>query len=111
VEAPERYRFGAVEVDFAGCLARRGGAVVDLTPLEFKLLEMMVRARGRVFSREQLIDHVWGKGVSITDRVVDNHIMNLRRKLEENPAEPRYFMSARGLGYRFENPEENLTQT
>jgi DNA-binding response OmpR family regulator len=108
---PERYRFGDVEVDFAGCLARREGAVVDLTPLEFKVLATLIRARGRVFSREQLIDQVWGKGVSITDRVVDNHIMNLRRKLEENPAEPRYLMSARGLGYRFENSEENLMQT
>jgi len=110
-ETPPRYRFGPVEVDFAGFQARRSGAVVDLTPIEFKMLAMMVRSPGRVFSREQLIDHVWGKGVSITDRVVDNHIMNLRRKLEENPAEPRYFVSARGLGYRFENPEENLTQT
>jgi DNA-binding response OmpR family regulator len=108
-EAPERYRFGAIGMDFAACQARRAGVAVELTPLEFKVLAVLVRARGRVFSREQLIDQVWGKGVSITDRVVDNHIMNLRRKLEDNPAEPRYLVSARGLGYRFENPEENQT--
>jgi DNA-binding response OmpR family regulator len=110
-ERPARYRFGAVEVDFSGCLARRAGVAVDLTPLEFKLLATLIQARGRVFSREQLIDQVWGRGVAITDRVVDNHIMNLRRKLEENPAAPRYLVSARGMGYRFENPEENLMQT
>jgi len=54
---------------------------------------------------------VWGEGVSITDRVVDNHIMNLRRKLEDNPADPRYLVSARGLGYRFEDSNENLTES
>jgi len=91
---------------------RRSGAAVELTPLEFKVLATMIRSTGRVFSRAQLIDEAWGRGVAITDRVVDNHIMNLRRKLEENPAEPRYLISVRGLGYRFENPEkpdENLT--
>jgi DNA-binding response OmpR family regulator len=47
----------------------------------------------------------------VTDRVVDNHILNLRRKLEDTPAEPRYLLSIRGLGYRFENPDHNLTKT
>jgi DNA-binding response OmpR family regulator len=58
-----------------------------------------------------LIERVWGKGISITDRVVDNHILNLRRKLEEKPAEPKYLLSVRGLGYRFGDPAENLTET
>jgi two-component system alkaline phosphatase synthesis response regulator PhoP len=107
-EAAERYQFGVIDVDFAACLVRRAGATVDLTPLEFKVLATLIRGRGRLFSREQLIDEAWGRGVSITDRVVDNHIMNLRRKLEENPAEPRYLKSVRGLGYRFENPDDNL---
>jgi DNA-binding response OmpR family regulator len=111
VEQPERYRFGEVEVDFAGCVARRQGATVDLTPLEFKVLAALIRARGRLLARDQLIDQAWGPGVSITDRVVDNHIMNLRRKLEASPAEPRYLLSVRGLGYRFENPEENVMKT
>jgi len=110
-EATARYRFGNIDVDFDACVVRRKGAAVDLTPLEFKVLSALIHARGRLLTRDQLIAEVWGHGVSITDRVVDNHIMNLRRKLEENPAQPRYLVSARGLGYRFENPEENLTET
>jgi len=63
-----------------------------------------------LLSRSQLIDAVWGAGTAITDRVVDNHVMNLRRKLEEQPAEPRYLISSRGLGYRFENPDNGQTE-
>jgi DNA-binding response OmpR family regulator len=109
-EHPTLYRFGAVEVDAARCLARRAGATVDLTPLELKVLVALIQAGGRLLSRDQLISQVWGAGVAISDRVVDNHIMNLRRKLEDTPAEPRYLLSVRGLGYRFENPEENGTE-
>jgi len=111
VEAPQVSRFGSVEVDFTRGVAKRAGAAVELTPLEFKVLAALIQARGRLLSRDQLIAQVWGEGVSITDRVVDNHIMNLRRKLEDNPADPRYLVSARGLGYRFEDPQENLTET
>lgn len=108
---PELYRFGNVEVDFARCTARRAGLPVDLTPLEFKVLAALIEARGRLLSRDQLIEAAWGRGVSITDRVVDNHMLNLRRKLEEKPAEPRYLLSVRGLGYRFEDPEQNGMET
>jgi DNA-binding response OmpR family regulator len=101
----EVYRFGVITVDFARCLALRDGVDVCLTPLEFKLLATLIRSRGRLLSRNQLIDAVWGAGTAITDRVVDNHVMNLRRKLEDQPAEPRYLLSSRGLGYRFENPD------
>jgi DNA-binding response OmpR family regulator len=110
-EPKRRYRFGTIDVDFESCVVRRAGAPVELTPLEFKVLSALMHASGRLLTRDRLISEVWGHGVAITDRVVDNHIMNLRRKLEENPAEPRYLVSARGLGYRFENPEENLTET
>jgi DNA-binding response OmpR family regulator len=106
----ETYRFGTIEVDFARCRALRSGADAALTPLEFKLLATLIRARGRLLSRSQLIDAVWGAGTAITDRVVDNHVMNLRRKLEEHPAEPRHLISSRGLGYRFENPDESQTE-
>jgi DNA-binding response OmpR family regulator len=110
-ERAEVYRFGEVEVDFARCLARRAGAMVELTPLEFKLLAALIQARGRLLGRDQLIGQVWGNGVSITDRVVDNHMLNLRRKLEARPGEPRYLLSVRGLGYRFADPAENETET
>jgi DNA-binding response OmpR family regulator len=111
IEELLHYRFGSVDVDFGRAVVRRGGASLDLTPLEFKVLAALIRANGLLLSREQLIEQVWGAGVSITDRVVDNHILNLRRKLEDTPASPRYLISVRGLGYRFANPEEDLTET
>jgi two-component system alkaline phosphatase synthesis response regulator PhoP len=108
---PHLFTFGSVEVDFARGTARRGKAAIALTALEFKVLGALIEAKGRFLSRERLIEQVWGHGVSITDRVVDNHIMNLRRKLEEKPTEPRFIVSVRGLGYRFEDSENNLTKT
>jgi len=110
-ERPQSYAFGNVRVDFARGVAHRGKSAINLTALEFKVLGALIEARGRFLSRDQLIEQVWGHGVSITDRVVDNHIMNLRRKLEPKPAEPRHIVSVRGLGYRFENAEDNLTKT
>jgi DNA-binding response OmpR family regulator len=109
-EVPKRHRFGDVDVDFDRGLVRRGGVAVDLTALELKVLQALIEARGRLVSREQVIEQVWGPGVSITDRVVDNHMLNLRRKLEAVPGDPRYLLSVRGLGYRFENPSESLTE-
>jgi two-component system alkaline phosphatase synthesis response regulator PhoP len=102
-EAPDLYRFNDLEVDFNRCEVRRTGKHVDLTPIEYKLLTVLIRSRGRLLSREQLLDAVWGAGSSPTDRVVDNHMMNLRRKIEPQPHSPRHLLSVRGLGYRFED--------
>ena len=99
---PEVFRFSGTEVDFARGEVRRGGARVDLSALEFKLLTVFVRSRGRVLTRDQLLDGAWGRGVSLNDRVVDNHIVSLRRKLEPDPSRPRHFLNLRGLGYRFD---------
>ena len=101
-DVTEVARFGDVEVNFARCDVRRGGQPVDLSALEFKLLTAFVRSRGRVLTREQLLDEAWGRGVVLNDRVVDNHIVGLRRKLEVDPAKPRHFLNIRGLGYRFD---------
>jgi DNA-binding response OmpR family regulator len=101
-DRPEIYVFGDVEIDFARGELRRGGRAVELTPLEFKLLGAFVRARGRVFSRDQLMDAAWGPGTFASARVVDNHIANLRKKIETDPTEPRYLRNVRGLGYRFD---------
>jgi DNA-binding response OmpR family regulator len=98
----EIYRFGDTEVDFARAEVHRGGTVVDLSAIEFKLLSTFVRGRGRLFTRDQLLDAVWGPGVSLNDRVVDNHIVSLRRKIEAVPAEPKHLKNIRGLGYRFD---------
>ena len=101
-EAADVYRFGDIEVDRGRGELRRGGASVDITSTEFKLLSAFVRHRGRVLSRDQLLNEAWGPGTFLSDRVVDNHIVSLRRKIETDPGDPAYLVSVRGLGYRFD---------
>jgi DNA-binding response OmpR family regulator len=96
------YRFGDAEVDVGRCELRRAGKPVDLTALEFKLLAALIRGGGKVLSRAQLLDLVWGHDTFVTDRVVDNHVVTLRKKVEPDPSKPRYIVSVRGLGYRFD---------
>jgi two-component system alkaline phosphatase synthesis response regulator PhoP len=101
-EPVDIFRFGDAEVDFTRGEVRRAGHPVDLTALEFRLLTTFVKNRGRLLSREQLLDAVWGHGISINGRVVDNHIVSLRRKVEPEPADPKFLVNVRGLGYRFD---------
>jgi DNA-binding response OmpR family regulator len=101
-DSEECYRFGEVEVDFRRGELRRRGVPVDLTPIEFKLLTLFVRAPGRLMSRERLIEGAWGAETFTSDRIVDNHIANLRKKIETDPADPRYLRNVRGMGYRFD---------
>ena len=100
--AVETYRFGEVEVDFERGELRRNGQALELTPIEFKLLALFVRERGRVMSRDRLLAGAWGPDTYASDRIVDNHIANLRRKIEPDPANPIYLRNLRGLGYRFD---------
>ncbi len=99
---PDLYAFGDVVVDFTRCELKRGGRSVETTALEFKLLTAFVRRRGRVLKRQELIDEVWGRDVFVTDRVVDNQVTNLRKKIEPEPSRPQYLVSVRGFGYRFD---------
>jgi len=101
-EAEPVHRFGDCEVDFDRAELRRAGGRTDLTAIELKMIQMFLRNQGRVLTREQVIDEVWGRDVAITDRVVDTHVVKLRRKSEPDPAEPRHVVSVRGIGYRFE---------
>ena len=87
---------------------RRNGEAVELTPLEFKLLAIFIRSAGRVLSRERLLAGAWGADTFASDRIVDNHIANLRKKIEPDPANPRYLRNIRGLGYRFDGA--NVTE-
>jgi two-component system alkaline phosphatase synthesis response regulator PhoP len=96
------FRVGDAVVDFERAEVRRGTSVAQLTPLEFKLLQLFVRAQGRILTRDQLIDGAWGPGTFVSERVVDNHIGSLRRKLEPESGEPRHLKNIRGLGYRFD---------
>lgn len=95
-------RIGAVEVDFDRGEIRRGAETTPLTPIEFRLLQIFVRGRGRILTREQLIAEAWGPSTFVSARVVDNHIGSLRKKLEPDAQEPRYLLNIRGLGYRFD---------
>jgi DNA-binding response OmpR family regulator len=99
--ASEVYTFGRAAVDFGRCELRRDGALVPLTPVEFRLLAAFVASRGRVLSRQQLLDRVWSD-TNCGDRVVDTHVANLRKKIELDPTEPRHLVSVRGMGYRFD---------
>lgn len=103
-EAPpaDIYSFGNVEIDFARGEIRRGEHKMEATALELKLLKAFVDMRGRILSRSQLLDAAWGDQTFVTDRVVDSHVMELRRKIEPDPAKPQYLVSVRGLGYRFD---------
>src|SRR5439155_21110853 len=101
--APSVVRVGDADVDFARGEVRRGGHVMPLTPLEFRLLQAFLRARGRILTREQLIADAWGPNTFVSDRVVDKHIGSLRKKLEPDAAAPRYLRNVRGLGYRFDD--------
>jgi two-component system alkaline phosphatase synthesis response regulator PhoP len=90
-------RFGDVEVDETRAEVRRAGQLVEVTPLEFKLLVTFLRRRGHVLSRDQLIDLAWGRDTYVTERAVDAHIVNLRRKVGAD-----VIASVRGMGYRFD---------
>jgi DNA-binding response OmpR family regulator len=96
------YSFGDAELDFERAELLVNGAPVDLTRLEFKLLEFFIRSKGRILTRERLLEGVWGPETYASDRIVDNHIANLRRKVEPDPANPRYLLNVRGMGYRFD---------
>jgi DNA-binding response OmpR family regulator len=101
-ETPEIYRFGDAEVDFTRCELRRAGEAVEMTPIEFKLLTTFIRHRHHALGRDRLLDEVWGRETFVTDRVVDTHITNLRKKIEPRPREPQFLISVRGIGYRFD---------
>jgi DNA-binding response OmpR family regulator len=101
-DLPETVRFGHVEVDPARGVVHVGGKIVELTAMEFKLLLAFVKNRGHVLSRDRLIDLAWGSDTYITERAVDAHIVNLRRKIEPGAAEPRHIVAVRGMGYRFD---------
>jgi DNA-binding response OmpR family regulator len=100
--AKSMYCFGEVEVDFLRAVVKRRHTALELTAIEFKLLRAFIQARGRILSRQQLLDQAWGGDVTVTERVVDNHVANLRRKIETEPASPKFLISVRGLGYRFD---------
>ena len=92
---------GHIEIDPERRSARRFGQNVELTLKEFDLIELLMRNPGKVYSREQLLDLVWGYDYQGDIRTVDVHIRRLREKLERNPAAPEYIITKWGVGYYF----------
>jgi len=92
---------GQLELDSTSYEVRMAGKPVPLTATEFKLLEFLMTRPGAVFSRDQLLDAVWGQGRAVTARSVDVYILRLRQKIEADPASPSYIRSVRGFGYSF----------
>jgi len=98
---PETYEFGNVTIDFSRHEVKSAGELLDLTTKELDLLRFFIQKEGQVLSRSDLLDHVWGVDSSPSTRTVDNFIVRLRRHFEQDPANPRHFLSVRGVGYRF----------
>ena len=94
-----------VAVDFESMTGRRGNATFPLTPKESALLRFLAANEGKAVSRDTLLECVWGIDCEITTRSVDQHMVRLRQKLENDPANPRFLHTVHGVGYRFEKPE------
>ncbi len=97
----ERYEFGDVEVDFKKFETTRDGRVVDLTIREYALLRFLIEHRDRALSRFDILTEVWGGEADVFPRTVDTHVANLRKKLEDDPSDPRHILGVRSIGYRF----------
>src|ERR1700722_4504855 len=98
----ETIQLGELEIDIASMTVRVQGKAVLTTVREFRLLEYLARHRGRVFTRDQLLDAVWKEGSFVTPRSIDVFVRRLREKIEIDPRHPRYLKTLRGIGYRFE---------
>ena len=92
-----------ISVDESTRRAEVSGRALELTKVEFDLLACMVNAPGRVFTRAQLIERVWGGGFAITDRTIDTHMKGLRRKITDAGGDANLVETVRGVGYRYEN--------
>jgi DNA-binding response OmpR family regulator len=100
---------GGVQLDRSSCQARLNGTLLNLTATEFRLLEFLMSRPGVVFSREQLLNAVWGQDRAITDRAVDVYVLRLRQKIETDPTNPALIHSVRGFGYTFEARASNAS--
>jgi len=100
-KGPTQYCFGDVKIDFEKFIAVRKGRPLDLTPREFDILRLLIQCRGEVVTRDRLLDEVWGYKAYPDTRTVDTHILKLRQKLEDDPANPRHILTIYGEGYKF----------
>ena len=109
--SPSVLKFQDIEIDANAMQLRVKGELVTTTATEFRLLDYLARHPGRVFSRDQLLDAVWGDARFVTPRSVDVYVRRVREKIEVDADEPRYLKTMRGAGYRFEMPKQPQGQT
>ena len=106
---PPLIRFEHIEIDASAMQLRVDGELVTTTATEFRLLDYLARHPGRVFSRDHLLDAVWGDARFVTPRSVDVYVRRIREKIEADAETPRYLKTMRGAGYRFEIPKAALS--
>lgn len=97
----DRVAFGDVDIDFKGYEVRKAGKQVELTAKEFSLLRLLVSHPDEVLRRDTILNEVWGDDWDVFPRTVDTHVAHLRRKLEDDPADPKHITNVRGVGYKF----------
>jgi DNA-binding response OmpR family regulator len=104
----KKFSYKGLELDLERNNITINGRPVMLTPYEFRLLQTLMTSPGHVFSREKLMDQLYGlEGVSVVDRTIDVHIGKLREKLEKDPSQPEYILTVRGFGYKFADPDDD----
>jgi two-component system alkaline phosphatase synthesis response regulator PhoP len=97
----DAFRFGEIAIDFKRAEVTKNKKTIELSAMEFKLLQYLIENRGNVHSRDHLLDAVWGYDAMPSTRTVDVHIAWLRQKLEENPRHPHFIQTVHGFGYKF----------
>ncbi|MHC4143338.1 MAG: response regulator transcription factor [Planctomycetota bacterium] len=95
------YRFGSVEIDFKKYEVKKNGQPVYLTSLEFSLIGFLIKHKDQVLDRSAILDGVWGDDVYVLPKTVDTHVGHLRKKIEDDPANPKHIIGVRGIGYKF----------
>lgn len=95
------FKYEELRINYESCTVQVQGRIINLSPTELKILFFLTRNPGRVYSRNQILDHVWGDDTFITDRAVDVHIRRLRNQIEQDMENPRYVLTVRGFGYKF----------
>ena len=106
LHTPEEIQYGDLKIEPAKRKVTRDGASLELTAKEFDLLVLLAQHPGRAYNRQELLDQVWGYQHGGYSHTVNTHINRLRKKIEEDPSEPRYVKTVWGVGYRFVEPEE-----
>jgi len=101
ISSEKQISFGKIMVDFQKYECFKEGKKITLTTLEFDLLKFLIDKKGNIVDRDQIMNEVWGADVFVAPRTVDTHILNLRKKIEDNPAQPEWIIGVRGRGYKF----------